>query len=88
MDFEWDEAKSEWNRIHRGFGFEIVLEFDWTDPPTRVSSRGDETRYVSVGPHELGALSIVWTPRGRKVRIISVRRMHLNEAKKYGLDQT
>lgn len=87
-DFEWDEGKSEWNRVHRGFGFEIVREFDWDNAPTRISGRGDEVRYVSVGTHEHGALSIVWTLRGNKVQIISLRRMHTKEARKYGLDQT
>ncbi len=87
-DFEWDEAKSEWNRVHRGFGFDVVHKFDWSNAPTRISSRGDETRYISVGPHGLGFIAIIWTRRRDKVRVISVRRMHLKEARKYGLDQT
>jgi uncharacterized DUF497 family protein len=27
--FTWDEAKSEENRRQRGFGFELVYEFNW-----------------------------------------------------------
>jgi uncharacterized protein len=88
MDFDWDPPKSEWNRAHRGFGFEIVREVDWTDMPTRISSRGDETRYMSFAAHPLGPIAIIWTARDGKVRVISVRRMHAKEARKYGLDQT
>jgi uncharacterized DUF497 family protein len=88
MDFEWDEAKSEWNRVHRGFGFEVVYEFDWENSVTRISSRGDELRFFSIALHELGPLTIIWTPRPSGTRIISVRRAHQKEAKKYGYDQT
>lgn len=86
-DFEWDEAKSEWNRIHRGFGFEIVYEFDWENSVTRISKRGDELRFFTTGIHEIGPVAIIWTPRATGTRIISVRRAHLKEVRKYGIDQ-
>jgi len=87
-DFDWDEAKSEWNRAHRGFGFEIVRTFDWSASVTRVSSRGDELRFFTSGVHhEIGPVAIVWTPRLGKTRIISVRRAHLKELRKHGIYQ-
>lgn len=88
MDFEWDEAKSEWNREHRGFGFEVVYAFDWEASKTRISSRGDELRFYTIGMHEGVPFTIIWTPRSSGTRIISVRRAHRKEAKKYGYDQT
>lgn len=87
-DFEWDEAKSEWNRIHRGFGFEIVRNFDWDGSVTRISRRGDETRFFTSGVHhQIGPIAIIWTPRQGVTRIISVRRAHLKELRKHGIDQ-
>jgi len=89
MDFEWDEAKSEWTRVHRGFGFEIVNEFDWDSSVTRISSRGEELRFFTAGIHpEIGPVAIIGTPRSGGTRIISVRRAHLKELRKHGIDQT
>ena len=85
-DFEWDEAKSEWNRIHRGFGFEIVYEFDWANAVMEHSPRGDELRFVAVGAGPYGLMAIVWTPRNSRVRIISVRRVHDKEARARGFE--
>jgi uncharacterized protein len=84
MDFEWDQAKSEWNRTHRGFGFEIVYEFDWDSSITQQSPRGDELRFISVGYGPLGLPAIVWTPRQGRTRVISVRRVHSKEARDRG----
>lgn len=86
MDFEWDEAKSEWNREHRGFGFEVVYEFDWDGSVTLLSPKRDELRYLSVGYSSSGLLAIIWTPRGSSMRVISVRRVHKKEARKRGFE--
>lgn len=86
MDFEWDEAKSEWNRVHRGFGFEIVYEFDWDSSITHSSPRGDEMRFISVGYGPDGLIAVIWTPRNGKARVISVRRVHHKEAKARGFE--
>ena len=83
-DFDWDEAKSEWNRAHRGFGFEIVYEFDWATALIEQSSRGDELRFIAVGHGPDGLMAVVWTRRKDKIRIISVRRVHGKEARKRG----
>jgi uncharacterized DUF497 family protein len=88
MDFEWDEAKSEWNRVHRGFGFEIVTEFDWAGCVVEPSARGNELRFLAVGRGPSGLMAIVWARRNDKVRIISVRRVHQKEARDRGFEET
>jgi uncharacterized DUF497 family protein len=87
VDFEWDEAKSEWNRAEQGFGFEIVLDFDWDRSTTRASPRGDELRLISIGRTAVGVVAVVWTSRGETVRVISVRRVHEKEARKHGFEE-
>jgi uncharacterized DUF497 family protein len=87
LDFEWDEAKSEWNRVERGFGFEIVLEIDWDGSTTRPSPRGDEFRLITIGRTSAGIVAVVWTTRGSRARVISVRRVHRKEARKHGFEE-
>lgn len=86
-DFDWDEAKSEWNRAHRGFGFEIVRDFDWANAVIERDERMNygEERFRAFGHASGRPLFIAFTRRGTSVRIISVRRMHLKEARHYGL---
>ena len=84
---EWDEAKSDKNRAERGFGFEIVHEFDWTSAVVVEDDRKDygETRLMAFGKAGELQLAIVYTERAGGIRIISVRRMHEKEARRYGL---
>jgi hypothetical protein len=43
----------------------------------------DETRYISVGLLDLRAVILVWTPRGKARRIISMRYANDREKEKY-----
>jgi uncharacterized protein len=88
VEFEWDEAKSEWNRVERGFGFEIVSAFDWEGSITRLSPRGDELRFISIGMTAVGLVAVVWTKRQNRARVISARRVHQKEALKHGFKET
>jgi len=87
MDFEWDEAKSEWNRTQRGFGFEIVYDFDWDTAVIERDMRMDygEERFRAFGTALGKPLFVAFTRRYSSIRIISVRRMHSKEARQYGL---
>ena len=84
---EWDDAKSEENRLIRGFGFEIAYEFDWANAVFRQADRRDygERRYIAFGWARQRRLAIVYTNRPSGLRIISVRCMHDKEARKYGI---
>ena len=84
---EWDETKSEQNRAMRGFGFEIVYEFDWENAVIHQDDRKDygEIRWRAFGWARQLRLAIVYTERPGGMRIISVRRMHEKEAKEYGI---
>ena len=44
-----------------------------------------ELRFRAVGRIEGRPYMVVFTPRGKRLRIISMRRMHEKEARKYGI---
>jgi len=87
LEFEWDEAKSEQTRSRRGFGFEIVYDFDWDEAVILEDQRRDygETRFRAFGYVGTQRVFIAFTTRGAITRIISVRLMHEKEARQYGL---
>ena len=76
MDYEWDEAKAEANFLKHGVGFadavgvfEDVAALSREDPVAV-----DEQRFVATGSDYLGrVLTVVYTFRGRVVRLISAR---------------
>jgi uncharacterized DUF497 family protein len=86
---EWDETKSETNRIKRGFGFEIVYEFDWDRASYDRDTRRDygEERFRAYGWAGELRLCIAFTNRNGDRRIISVRQMHEEEAEFYGINK-
>ncbi|MGI9401593.1 MAG: BrnT family toxin [Rhizobiaceae bacterium] len=87
--FEWDEEKSRQCKRDRGFGFEIVEYFDFAEAMIVEDNRQDygEQRFRAFGYIDEAAFSIVFTPRGGKLRIISVRRAHEKEMKRHGKSQ-
>ncbi len=84
---EWDEDKSQGNRKKRGFGFEIMEEFDWSSAHIEEDLRKDygERRFRAFGRAGDLRIAVAFTPRNGDIRVISVRRMHDKEARKYGI---
>ena len=75
MDFEWDRAKSERNERERGLPFELaILLFDGP-VIERIDTRREygETRIKAIGVVGSVILHCVYTRRGAKRRIISLR---------------
>lgn len=67
MEFEWDSAKSERNRVERGLPFELAVEL--FDGPT-IERVDDRWHYGEVRVRAIGAvagmiLHCVYTERGR-----------------------
>ena len=84
MEFEYDDKKSESNKIKHGIDFEQARKL-WDDPdlieiPVRTS---DELRFLVIGRILDKCWSGVITYRGDKIRIISVRRSRKEEVKIY-----
>lgn len=73
--FEWDEEKRHEILRRRGIDFIDAAKVLLGKVYQFQSSRHGESRYVAIGPLEVGTLiAIVYTIRGTKLRIITARR--------------
>ena len=75
MEFEFNETKSRSNKAKHGIDFDEVQAL-WDDPdlleiPAKTT---DEPRTMVIGRIGLIHWSVVVTPRGERIRIISARR--------------
>jgi uncharacterized DUF497 family protein len=81
----FDAAKNARNMASRGISFEAATEFEWDAALIAEDTRRDygERRYQALGGID-GRLHIsVFTPRGDKVHVISLRRANEREIKRY-----
>jgi uncharacterized DUF497 family protein len=90
-EFEWDAAKAERNLVKHGVSFEAarsvfddVFAFERRD----FDREPGETRYVISGMVEDVILTVVYTERGERTRIISARRATKHEQAEYYRSQT
>ena len=82
--FEFDERKSQGNLRKHGIDFFDAQKL-WKDPdllqiPAKTT---DEPRFLVIGRIGGKHWSAVFTPRGEKIRIISVRRSREEEVALY-----
>ena len=75
--FEWDEAKAAENYTKHGVSFETAAEV-FTDPFAieRLDDREHygEDRFILIGMAEGAVLTVVYTERDDRLRLISARR--------------
>lgn len=85
--FEWDETKNRKNQEQRGFGFDLIEYFDFETARIIEDNREEygERRFRCFGRIGNIPYMIAFTPRHKKIRIISMRRMHEKEAERYGI---
>jgi uncharacterized protein len=85
MEFEWDPAKSETNRIERGLPFGLVVELFEGIVIDAIADRGHhgELRHVAIGSVNGVVLVCVYTDRGSRRRIISLRHANRRERHAY-----
>jgi len=84
MEFEFDPRKSAANRRKHGIDF-VEAQALWDDPdlieiPARTQ---DEPRFLVIGRIKGKHWSGVITPRGERIRLISVRRSRDSEVEIY-----
>jgi len=86
MVFEYDEEKNRRNIEERKLPFSLA-EGVFADPNMRprIDDRRDygEIRYISYGLVDGLRLKLCWTPRGDKVRVITLFQVHKKEWEKY-----
>ncbi len=85
MIFEWDETKNRRNREKHDLDFNILSDFDWENALVADRTRPDdgEQRFAALGPYGGRLHTVVFTKRGRNIRVISFRRSNRREEKAY-----
>ncbi len=81
--YEWDENKRQETLRLRGLDFAMVSRMDWTAATYDRQERNGEFRYSSLGLIGDRLYNVVWTPRGRNTRIISLRKANDREIARY-----
>lgn len=85
FEFSFDAAKGERNLVERGLPFSLAGEFDWSGALIEKDQRRDYGEDRSREMRMIGdrLFHRVFTPRGTKVHIISLRKANAREAKRY-----
>jgi uncharacterized DUF497 family protein len=84
--FEWDEGKSAKNEANHGVTDRESEEIFFNEPlvVTRSSKGGKEIRYAALGKtYGSRLLTVVFTVRANRIRVISARPMSRNERTVY-----
>ncbi|HVA23861.1 MAG TPA: BrnT family toxin [Chloroflexota bacterium] len=84
-EFEWDDNKSRATLAERGFGFEVAARIFAGVYLEREDLRQDygERRFVVIGEFQGIVLTVAWTPRGNRRRIITAWRASNRERREY-----
>ena len=85
MEFERDEAKRIANLRKHGVDFAAVDAFEWASVQESEDRRKDygERRWVAVGRIGDGVHVLIYTRRGARMRVISLRRANGKEFRSY-----
>jgi uncharacterized DUF497 family protein len=83
--YSFDFIKSERNRLLRGIDFVIVENFEWDSALILQDLRQDylEDRFQALGFISEHLHMLVFTPRERRIHVISLRRANQRERKRY-----
>jgi uncharacterized protein len=89
--FEWDETKAAANDAKHGVSFETAQKV-FSDP-FAIELRDDrenygEERFIRIGMAEGALLTVVYTPKQDRVRLISARRATRHEQDEYFLQNS
>ncbi len=84
VEFEWDEYKRLSNLEKHRLDFVVAQRlFDGRPLFTTINLDHDEVRLVSTGVDEYRHLTVIWTVREAKIRIISFKRARDAEERNY-----
>ena len=83
-EFEWDDDKAASNFNKHRVTFEVARSaFEDPDSIDREDPDPDEERYSRLCRLDHRVFVVVWTRRGKRVRIISVRSANKHEQRAY-----
>ncbi|MEA3361543.1 MAG: BrnT family toxin [Thermodesulfobacteriota bacterium] len=85
MEFEWDEDKSQSNKMKQGIDFDTA-KYLWNDN-NRIEIEAPyplEHRSILIAKIDKKLCTAIFTKRGNATRLISVRRARKQEVNLYG----
>ncbi len=90
MELEWDEDKRRAVLAERGVDLADAEHVLMDSPtPQATQRRGDENRYVTIGMGPSGRLlTVVWTERGDRIRVITAWKANGRERARYLRDRS
>ena len=83
VEYEWDEAKSLANVAMGRTGFDAMERFDWDTAVIVLSPRFGVFRWAALGFIGCRLYHVVFTERGNRARIISLRTASRIERRTY-----
>ena len=86
--YEWDEAKRRENLAKHTIDFAAVRNFEWDDAVYNDSPRHGEPRWMATAYIGNRLHTVVYTVRGDKKRIISLRKASKREERDYAEAET
>ena len=87
MEYEWDDAKNEANIAAGRLGFDAIEDFEWETAIIDSGDRHGEVRWAALGLIGVRLYHVVYTRRGDRRRIISLRRASRKESMRYVREQ-
>jgi hypothetical protein len=83
--YEWDEGKRVANRRSHGVDFDAARDFEWETALVVVDDREDygELREIALGFIGMRLHVMVFTRRAESIRIVSLRKAHRTEVRRY-----
>ena len=82
-DYEWDEGKRRENRDKHAIDFAEIRGFDWGSAVYNSSPRHGEHRWMATGYIGDRLHKVIYTERGERKRIISLRKTNPREDRAY-----
>jgi uncharacterized protein len=85
VEYEWDEAKRRSNLAKHGVDFMAAIQFDWPTAARFPDERRDygERRWLALGMIDGRLHVLVYSCRGSRIRIISLRKANNKEIARY-----
>ncbi len=85
LEFHWKKSAKNKADPSRGFGLELAGDVEWETSVTIIDERYDyaEIRFITYGLIRKRLYVLIWTPRGEKRRVISLRKANNREMKFY-----
>jgi len=90
MEFDFDPGKDAVNMVKHGLSLRDAALLDWDKAIIYPDLRRDygEARMIALVPLDRRIHSLVFVDRGGKRRVISLRKAHFKEVKRYEQSRT